>query len=442
MAGLIMGGVGAPRGGPPPQFDFDVDRVVRYYESRAPPALPPSEAWPPVTDGPVRFARHPIRLAGVPPPPFAANVRFADLDGDGRLQVIVSDMSHGLVLAADPLHPERGLRVLGRVPNPCHAEVVDLDGDGRRDLIVADLGSVPPSDHEKGSVVWLQRQKGGDYRARTLVSGLPRVADVEAADLDGDGDLDLVVAAFGWRTVGSTLVYENRTKDWNDPVFVKRELDGRQGAIHVPVVDLNQDGRPDVVELISQHYETVVAHLGTGGLGFDTRTIYTAPHPAWGSSGIDVVDMDGDGDLDVLATNGDMLDDYLLKPYHGLRWLENRGGFPFVEHPLANLNGVMRARAADLDGDGDMDVVACAFVPNPERGPAHPPLPSLVWLEQVPGGRFERHTLEIGGQHVTLDLADYDHDGDVDIVVGNFPNPASKSDAWIEVWENLTKSRP
>jgi hypothetical protein len=441
MAAFAMGGIGAPKAGPPPPFDFDVDRVVRYYEARAPQSLPPSETWPAVADGPVRFGRRPIRLAAVPPPPYVANVRFAELDGGGKWQVVASDMSHGLVLAADPTRPEAGLRTLGRVPNPCHAEMVDLDRDGLRDLIVADLGSVPPSDHQKASVVWLQRRPGGDYRARTLVSGLPRVADVEAADLDGDGDMDLVVAAFGWRVVGSTLVYENRTQDWRNPLFVQRELDPRPGAIHAALVDLDRDGRLDVVELISQHYETVVAHLNSGAFGFRTQVIFSAPHPSWGSSGIDVVDMDGDGDLDVLMTNGDMLDDYLLKPYHGLSWLENRGGFPFVEHPLAKLNGVMRARAADLDGDGDMDVVACAFAPNPPRGPAHAPLPSVVWLEQTASGRFERRTLEVGGHHVTLDVADYDRDGDVDVVVGNFPNPGGRNDAWIESWENLTPMR-
>lgn len=86
-------------------------------------------------------------------------------------------------------------------------------------------------------------------------------------------------------------------------------------------------------------------------------------------------------------------------------------------------------------------MVAAAFVQTGEteaRGPRLR-LPSLVWLEQTAGGRFQRHTIEIGGHHVTLDAADYDLDGDVDIVVGNF---RARNDAWVDVWENLGPSPP
>jgi hypothetical protein len=436
MIGLITGGIGAPKDGPPPSYDFEVERVVHFYEARAPLSLPSPEPWPDPAENPLRLARHPFRPAGLPATPGVANVRFLDLDRKGRPQIVASDMNHGLVLSGSPSRPGAGLRVIGRVPNPCHAEAVDLDRDRRLDLLVADLGDIPPGDHLKGSVVWLRQLAGGSYRKHVLASGLPRVADVEAADFDGDGDLDLVVAAFGWRQVGSVLLLENRTGDWSAPVFVPRVVDPRPGAIHVPPADLDGDGRPDFVGLLAQHYETVVAYVNAGGGAFRPHPIYAAPHPAWGSSGIQLVDLDGDGDLDVVLTHGDMLDDFLIKPWHGIQWLENRGGLNFVEHDLAALPGVEAARAADLDEDGDMDIVAVTLVQTSEadaRGPRLT-LPSLVWLEQVAPGRFQRHTLEVGGHHVTLDLGDYDGDGDVDIVVGNF---RARNDAWVEVWENL-----
>ncbi len=442
MAGLAIGGIGVPKGAPPPTVDFDVDRVIHYYETHAPRVLPTPEPWPAPAPGPVRFARHAFRLVQGPAAPTVANVAFWSLEPKGPLRIVAADMVAGLVLEGDPARPEAGLRRLSTgVPNPCHTQAVDLDKDGRIDLLVADLGDVPPGDHLKGSVVWLRRLADGTYKPFTLASGLPRVADVEAADFDGDGRLDLVVAAFGWREVGGVYLLENRTTDWDHPVFVKRELDTRQGAIHVPVADLNGDGRPDFVALFAQHYETVVAFLNDGKGGFRAETIDQAPHPAWGSSGISLVDLDGDGDLDVLVTNGDMLDDFLLKPYHSIRWLENRGRYPFVPHDLATLPGVHRARAVDLDADGDLDIVACAYVQFSAEG--SPPSafanqPSLVWLEQTAPGKFVRHTLEMAGHHVSLDVGDYNGDGHPDIVVGNF---RSEGPTMVEVWENRGKER-
>ena len=52
------------------------------------------------------------------------------------------------------------------------------------------------------------------------------------------------------------------------------------------------------------------------------------------------MDLDGDGKLDVLYTNGDILDEpYLFKPYHGIRWLRNKGGLEFEHRPLTPMYG-------------------------------------------------------------------------------------------------------
>src|SRR5262249_15686774 len=160
--------------------------------------------------------------------------------------------------------------------HPCHAEVVDLDQDGVRDILVANLGTVTPSDAKEGSVVWLRGTREGAFQPVPLATGLGRVADVEAADFDAHGDLDFIVPVFGWRKVGEVLYLENQTVDYDSPKFVPYVLDSRPGAIHVPVVDLNQDGRPDFIALISQHFETVVAFLNQGKGTFDPRVIFTA----------------------------------------------------------------------------------------------------------------------------------------------------------------------
>jgi hypothetical protein len=180
-----------------------------------------------------------------------------------------------------------------------------------------------------------------------------------------------------------------------------------------------------------------------------TNAITTTPGEtlgfAWG-------DMDGDGDLDLLMTNGDSLDDFTIRPFHGIRWFENEGRYPWKQHELALMPGAHRAQAADMDGDGDLDVVAAAFLPNAEHPAAHKlgqrgdlaALSSLGWLEQTRPGVFAAHLLERGRfTHATLDLADVDGDGDVDLVTGNFVGSgfllretASRSDAAVELWRN------
>jgi hypothetical protein len=410
--------------------------IVAYYEAHAPERLPDPPAWP-APGGPLTFRRHAISPQGLPRTPAVANVRLVDVEGDGRPELLATDMRHGVILLAHPYDPKAPVREIAQVPHPAHIEPVDYDGDGLLDFLVGDLGALLPVDHDRGAVVWLRGRKDGTW-VQMRLEGWPRVSDVQPVDIDGDGKLDLAVAAFGWRKTGNLTLLRNETTDYDEPSFSPFLLDPRTGAIHTPPVDLNGDGRMDLVVLFAQEHETVVAYLNTGaGFALQPQTIYTAPHPNWGSSGIQVVDLDGDGDLDVLLTHGDMFDDRLLKPYHGIIWLENRGTFPFTAHTLAKMPGVHRAQAADMDGDGDLDIVACALVPSDE--PTVRELPALVWLEQVKPGVFERHTIAQGMPvHATLDLGDIDGDGDIDVVVGNFSTD-QPLDHWIEVWENLRK---
>jgi cytochrome c5 len=444
MKRFSLTGVGLAAGRKSALDDLEALPFVRYFEERAPEELPVPPPWPPPGEGPVRFRRRLLSPPRAVPVPIVANTRFFDLDGDGRLEIVACDMGHGLVFLGEPTRHPGELREIAKIPNPVHAAMVDLDRDGRPDLLVADIGFFMPEDNEKGAVVWLRQTGPLTFEKHVLVERLPRTTDVEAADLDGDGDLDLVVTSFGLHSRGDIRVYENQTTDWAQPRFVGTTVDARAGAIAAPVADLDRDGRPDFVALLAQQHEQVVAFTNRGdGRLFDARTLFTAPTPAWGSTGIELVDLDGDGDLDVLLTNGDTLDDATIRPYHGVRWLENRGGFSFVRHDLGALPGAYRAQAADLDGDGDLDVAVAAFLPDlyHTRGG----LASLGWLEQVRPGVFVPHTLQAGQlSHTTLDLGDFDGDGDVDIVTGNFvgftfarTGTGIPADGWVELWENL-----
>ena len=110
---------------------------------------------------------------------------------------------------------------------------------------------------------------------------------------------------------------------------------------------------------------------------------------------------------------------------------------------LAPLSGVHRALAGDMDGDGDLDVVAAALLPGMARHTQQTgvTLPSLVWLEQVAPGRFRRHTLEKGGYHASIDLGDVDGDADLDIVTGTFQADPGPGAEFVEVWLNQGRAR-
>jgi hypothetical protein len=417
------------------------ESVVRYYEARAPLALtlPPPENAP--GEPPVRFDRRGVRPPDGGTFPTVSHVNLVHLTDPKRLDVLCCDMRSGHVAVVRPADANPTWRTLAKLPSPAHAEVVDLDGDGHLDLIVACLGNLFPSDQRLGSVVWLRGSAAGTFTPVPLLEGVGRVADVQAADFDGDGKLDLAVAVFGWRKCGEILRLENRTTDWSKPVFVPHVVDPRHGAIHVPVCDLNGDGKPDFVALISQEHETVVAFLNEGGGRFRKETIYAAPDPAFGSSGIQLVDLNGDGKLDVLYSNGDSLDADILHPSHGVRWLENRGTFPFADHRLTTMPGAQRAVAADLDGDGRLDVVAVSLLP----GKAFPHreklgLDSVVYLRQTAPGQFARHSLGKGAcDSVSCAVGDILGDGRPHLVTGNYylHDPPANADA-ITVWQNVT----
>ena len=415
------------------QLPPDMEQALPFYTSRAPEHLPPPEPWPEPGESPVQFARHSLTMPDMPNTPAVSNIHLVDFDGDKQLDVLGTDMRQGLVFTGHPEKAGSALSIVASIPHPAHVTLADVDDDGIQDLLVADLGTFFPEDHNKGAVIWLRGLGRGKFSAFWL-DGWPRVADVEAADFNGDGKTDLAVAAFGFRKTGQIAILENRTTNPAQPVFTTHTIDPRTGGIHIIPVDLNHDGKMDFVTLLAQEHETVLAYINKGDFTFEQKVIYAAPHPNWGSSGIQVVDLDGDGDLDVLFTHGDTFDDGIVKPYHGIQWLENTGGYPFVEHTIA-MPGVLRAQAADLDGDGDLDIVACALLAG-GSDVDEKTLPALVWLEQTKRGVFVRHTIEMGfPRHATLDAGDINGDGAIDIVVGNFSIDKPMT-GWVDVWMN------
>ncbi len=326
---------------PPPIQD-----VISYYEAAAPDRLPIIPRTPDGSASTRSLVRAEIAGPHRDVAPAISHVALVHLTDPKLPDILACDMASGELLIHKAGRQDDPATVLASdLAHPAHAEVADLDRDGILDILVADLGSPVPSDDRLGRVLWLKGRNDGTYETRILLSRLGRVCDVQPADFDGDGDLDLVVAVFGWHVAGEILLLEQRRAADGSVAFIRRTLDDRHGTIHVPVVDLNRDGRPDFVALIAQEFERVVAFLNEGGGKFEKRTLFSAPNPAFGSSGLQMIDLDGDGDLDAVLSNGDVYDSPLIKPYHGVSWLENQGPEgPFVRHAIGAVYGAATAR--------------------------------------------------------------------------------------------------
>lgn len=417
---------------PPPK-----EETVAYFESLAPEKLvvtaPESSSLP----SPIAF-RPTFTQPSEGEPPAVSFITWQPLRNGSKPQLIFSDMRSGELRTSSSFDHQTQCSLLSACANPAHLEPCDLDGDGQRDYVVAELGSALSGDHSRGAVIWL-RADGDRWKQRLLLSGVGRVADARPGDFDGDGDQDLVVAEFGHFRTGRILYLENTSRIEGVPQFREHVIDERHGTIHVPTADLNGDGLLDFVALISQEYELVEAFLNQGDGTFQREAIFNGNDPAYGSSGIQLVDLDADGDLDVLYSNGDTFGSEELKPYHGIHWLECRGEYPFQDHFLTGMVGVQKSLAADVDGDNDLDIVAVALMPkNLLANPELETHDSIIWLEQTQRGKFVRHALESNKFfHAALEVADLDSDGDLDLAIGNMHPDDAATQPWLSLWWNL-----
>jgi len=349
--------------------------------------------------------------------PLVAHVSVVDLDKDGLADIVACDVLANRVvwLRQAPRGTFTEAPLGTEVRAPAHAEAVDIDRDGDLDVLVASLGVMFPSNARIGSVVVLENDGRGHFTNRVLAAEIARVADVRAGDLDGDGDLDLAVAGFGYDN-GETSWLENRG-NWT---FEQHVLQKLSGPINALVADMNGDGTPDITALVSQEWEEIWSFLNDGRGHFTSKMAWGSTNPDWGSSWISLVDLDRDGDLDILYSNGDAFD-YAppnSRPWQGVQWLENKstkGNTQFEFHRLANLQGASSPQAADVDGDGDLDVVLVTE----NNDWDNPQAPSLVWLENDGHMRFTLHALATTPTHlITLAVGDLNGDGRPDLVTG------------------------
>lgn len=286
---------------------------------------------------------------------------FADINKDGRLDVIIGEGRHGnLVWLQNEGRPQlespwkKHFIAQGDFSGAYDCAVADYDGDGDLDVAANSCAN--------GNVLWFENsgspEDGRPWKAHVISEGLGELRCMRAADFDCDGDSDLLVSA---RVRGQVLWYENTgrpaAQGWKQHVVD----DQASRATHGEPCDMDGDGDRDIVM----------------SLGFGPEEDQGTPHEVvWYENGGDPrkqpwakhriselhqafdafpVDLDSDGDLDVLATG--------WSTPGRLVWCENSGdpetGWTthVIKEPWTNANQVI---AADFNGDGRPDIAATA----------------------------------------------------------------------------------
>jgi hypothetical protein len=290
-------------------------------------------------------------------------------------------------------------------------------------VMVLAMGIMDPNDQAAGSLLSMDLTSG---QYTTVIDSLKRPVYFEQVDLNKDGREDYVICEFG-NFSGALTVY----KSTGNTKFERRELISLPGARKVIIKDFDGNGFQDIVALMSQGDEKIVVFLNDGDFNFRMNTLLKFP-PVYGSSYFDLVDLNGDQKLDILYTNGDNADfSMILKPYHGVRTFINQGANEYRESWFFNIHGASQAMARDFDQDGDIDIGVISFFPpfesHPEQG--------FVYFENN-GGKYEPQITKLAskGRWISFSYADFDRDGDDDILLSaldfNNGTPANLLAKW------------
>ena len=277
-----------------------------------------------------------------------------------------------------------------------------------------------------------------------LLPNLNRPTQVLEANLDEDIDNELISCEYGF--IKGKLSVWNKDKKG---IFQEQILSETVGAIKTIIVDLDSDKKLDIIAQFAQGDERIVFYKNKGSvngstLQFEEKQLLRFP-PSYGSSSFELADMNNDGNLDIVYTAGDNADfSTVLKPYHGIYIFTNKDNLQFEQTNFFYQNGSYRAIPRDFDADGDLDLAVISMFPDVTKRP----LEGFIYLENE-GNKFSQKTLKINhlGRWNVMDAADLDNDGDIDIVLGSHPVapfPAGFDQAWKQgsgllILKNKTK---
>ncbi|HUT99699.1 MAG TPA: VCBS repeat-containing protein, partial [bacterium] len=288
-------------------------------------------------------------------------VLFVDIDEDEDLDILSASEFAGVVLwwenvdGAGTSWTEN--TILSDYSGVQHLDVADVDDDGDLDVFCAITLQF------SGSVKWIENADGaGTTWTNHSIGGLGAGTSVSAADVDGDDDVDVFV------TDGkNNTVYWFSNDNGDGSAWTSNTIDADfTGAEHVYAADVDGDNDLDVVAAAKTLNE-VAWYSNDDGAG-TAWTKHTLTADFEGASAVYAADMDGDSDMDILATAlvGDKL----------AWWSNDSGdGSAWTEHAVSDdFNGANAILAVDMDSDSDNDIVACGIGGN-----------TVVWWENTDG---------------------------------------------------------
>jgi hypothetical protein len=278
----------------------------------------------------------------------------------------------------------------------------DLDGDGDYDVI---SGSV-----QDNKTVWFENIDGlGGFDNEKIINDtLLGARDTSVADIDGDGDLDILVAY----SLSQMLVWFENTDGLGNFGAQRVITTDVYGFNSIEASDFDGDGDLDILSATYQKVEWFENTDGLGSFG-PANVIFTED---WTKLAISA-DLDGDGDMDVLST-------FQGSSVNKISWYENTDGlgtFGTQQIITMNIDVIKSIFTSDLDGDGDLDLLSASRNDN-----------KIAWYENTDGlGSFgvQQIISNTALYAFSVHAADIDNDGDQDLFT-------ARGDDYISWYEN------
>ncbi len=378
-------------------------KLVAYYKEHAPDTLKQSKAAvSPVKDWFVFNLRKPAMLT----------------PGKASTLMVAFDTSNDKIYTCDDNNDlyQWNLQLKGapvyRFPSPAvNVTFIKQPYDSVKAMFTL-IGTMQAIDDPLGALVQLDLDSKTP-RVEVLADKLLRPVEAIPGDFNKDGLTDWVVCGFGHNYGGLYLLQQTAGQK-----YLKKIIREVPGAIQAITGDFDHDGWPDIICLFAHAEEGIWLFTNDRHGGFTSENLLRF-NPAFGSTSIQLADFNRDGLPDILYTCGDNSDySMILKPFHGIYIFMNEGNNKFKQSWFYPVNGCTKAIVADFDMDGNPDIAAIAFFADLKNNPSE----KFICFQQDKPLHFIPHSLpiELYGRWICMNVNDYDHDGDPDIILGNY----------------------